>query len=136
MLKKLADIAEAYSLGEIYVFGSRAAEIAAYLRGESTGFSYPDSDVDIGLQPRRGHRLTARDKARLMIELEDLLGVRRMDLVSIPEAPPFLALDIIRGELIFSADPDEQAEHELYVLRRAGDLVHYERQQRNQILSV
>ena len=45
----------------------------------------------------------------------------------LPEASPFLALDVIKGELIYCNDPDLQAEDELYVLRRAGDLAYYEK---------
>lgn len=43
----------------------------------------------------------------------------------IPGAAPFLALDIIRGDLLYSRNQDEQVEFELYVLRRAGDLVNF-----------
>src|SRR5690606_41163263 len=32
------------------------------------------------------------------------------------------AIDVIRGELLYSSNPLAQAEHELYVLRRAADL--------------
>jgi len=50
------------------------------------------------------------------------LKVGRVDLVVLPEAPPFLAVEIIRGELLFSEDLGKQAEDELYILRRAADL--------------
>ena len=71
---------------------------------------------------------SVQDRVRLSIELEDLLGVNRVDLVVLPEADPFLALDIIRGELLYCEDEDAQAEDELYVLRRAGDLAPLERE--------
>jgi hypothetical protein len=66
--------------------------------------------------------------------LEDFFQVKRVDLVILSEAPPFLALDIIKGELIYCSDPHRQAEDELYVLRRAGDLAYYERKRRQQII--
>jgi hypothetical protein len=79
--------------------------------------------------------MTAQERVRLALELEDLLGVGRVDLVVLPEADPFLALDVIRGEVLYCADPDAQAEHELYVLRRAGDLAHYARDRWQNILA-
>jgi hypothetical protein len=44
-----------------------------------------------------------------MAELEDLLEVNRVDLVILPEADPFLALEVIRGELLYSEELDRQA---------------------------
>ena len=39
-----------------------------------------------------------------------------------------------RGELLFCADATDQAEYELYVLRRAGDLLPFEHERRDLIL--
>jgi hypothetical protein len=122
MIDKLKTIAKKYNLAAVYAFGSRSAEISSRIRGEPFDSHFLGSDVDIGVQPAEGHKLTV------------ILQVPRIDLVVIPEAGPFLALDIMQGELVYSKDLDEQAEHELYVLRRAGDLAYYERQRRNQIL--
>ena len=133
---ELKAIGHRYKIAALYVFGSRAEEIARRVRGQAVSSRYPDSDVDVGIQPATGHRLSARDRVRLSIELEDLLGVNRVDLVVLPEADPFLALDIIRGELLYCEDEDTQAENELYVLRRAGDLAYYERDRHRQILGV
>jgi SNF2 family DNA or RNA helicase len=57
------------------------------------------------------------------------------DVVVLDEANPFLALDVIRGELLYCEDADEQAEYDLYVLRRATDLEPFERQRIRQILT-
>lgn len=70
----------------------------------------------------------------MAIKLEDLLEVNRVDLVVLQEAEPFLALDVIRGEIIYCSDPLSQAEYELYVLRRAADLAPFERQRRQMVL--
>lgn len=125
---ELMAIGHRYKIAALYVFGSRAKEIAGWMRGQVVSSRYPDSDVDIGVQPATGHRPSAQDRVRLSIELEDLLGVNRVDLVVLSEADPFLALDIIRGELLYCEDEDAQAEDELYVLRRAGDLAPLERE--------
>lgn len=92
------------------------------------------SDIDIGILPHAGVIFTARDRVNLAIALEDLLDAPRVDIVLLPEAEPFLALDIIRGELLYTDDPDLQSEYELYVLRRAGDLLPFKLQRMKSIL--
>lgn len=47
----------------------------------------------------------------------------RVDLVCLPEADPFLAANVIRGERLYARDEYEADEYDLYVLRRAGDLI-------------
>jgi uncharacterized protein len=93
------------------------------------------SDVDIGVLPKQGCSLHPQAKVRLMAEMEDLLGVGRVDLVSLPEAPPFLAVEIVRGELLYDVNPDRSAEYELFVLRRAGDLAPFERERVRDVLA-
>lgn len=130
----LAGIAQRFGLAAIYAFGSRAQEVAGRARG--TGLPAASSDVDIGVQPLPGRGLSARDRVRLATQLEELLGTARVDLVVLSEAEPFLALNVIQGELLYCLDPDAQAEEELYILRRAGDLAPYERERRRLILGL
>ncbi len=134
MIDQIKFIAGKYGLSIIYAFGSRASEIAAGIIDGHIRTRDSDSDVDIGVQPERGRRLSVSQKVRLTIDLEEVFQTHRVDLVVISEAGPFMALDIIRGEILFCRDPDEQAEQELYILRRAGDLAHFERERRDQIL--
>ena len=136
MEEELKQISDRYGISTIYVFGSRAKEIVSRLRGEEAFPSYPQSDVDIGIQLNRGRLLSAQDKIQLTIELEDLFSASRVDLLVLSEVKPFLALDIIRGELLYCRDLDEQARDELYILRRAGDLAHFERERMRQTLGV
>jgi hypothetical protein len=75
------------------------------------------------------------DKIHLATNLEDLLDVDRVDLVVLPEAKPYLALDIVRGESLCVTDADEEARFQLYVLRRAADLAPHERERRRMILA-
>ncbi len=131
----LREIGARYSLAAIYVFGSRAAEVARRFAGDDSPPVSPESDVDIGVQPASGLRLTARDRVRLTEEIENLFGVRTVDLIILPEADPFLALDVIRGELLYCTDKDAQAEEELYILRRAADLAPFARERWKQILT-
>ncbi len=132
--EKLSKLARAYCLADLYVFGSRAAEIAAMIiKGEALPPAI-SSDVDIGIRPQEGVRPSLQDLVNLSIELEDLFGVNRIDLVLLPEADPFLALDVIRGELLYTNDPLDQARYELFVLRRAGDLLPWKRERIDMIL--
>jgi predicted nucleotidyltransferase len=133
--KALADLCRDYGLQALYVFGSRGEEMRAVTRGEEPTAVKRSSDVDIGVLPRRGHRLDARSKVRLVAALEDLLEAPRVDLVVLPEAGAFLALEVVRGELLVDLSPDETARYELYVLRRAADLLPYEQQRRAAILT-
>ena len=135
LVDELKAVGARYGLAALYAFGSRATEVANRIRGQAVASEIPGSDVDIGVQLAPGQRLTGRDRVRLSVELEDLLAAKRVDLVVLAEADPFLALDVIRGELLYCADPDYQAEDELYILRRAGDLAHYARERWQQILA-
>jgi hypothetical protein len=60
------------------------------------------------------------------MDLEEIFELPRADLVVLNDADPFIALEAVRGELLFCADLDQQAEEELFILRRAGDLEPFE----------
>jgi predicted nucleotidyltransferase len=132
--RELEAIAQRYKVDDLYVFGSRAKEIAGRLRGQAATVENTQSDLDVGVKPAAGHLASPKDRVQLMIELEDLFDVSRVDLVILPEADPFLAVNVIRGELLYCADRHAQAEYELYLLRRAGDLVPLERERMALIL--
>jgi predicted nucleotidyltransferase len=134
LLDDVTQIARRYHVDSLYVFGSRAAEISARVRGQGAICEHPQSDIDIAIQPDRNHHLSAQERVRLTSALEDLFDVGRVDLVLLPEANPFLAVEAIRGELLVCCDFDAQAEDELYILRRAGDLAPFERQRWEQLI--
>jgi len=130
----LARIAQHHGLAEIYVFGSRAEDFTS----EAGRLASPvagSADVDIAVRPARGRQLAPEDRVELTLALERALGVSRVDLVVLTDAGAFLALGAIRGNLLFCADPVDQAEYELYVLRRAGDLAPFERERQRIVLS-
>lgn len=130
----LAMTCERFFLAAMYAFGSRSREAGAWIRGQTSGMAQRASDLDIGVLPRPGVRLSARDKVDLAIVLEDLFGVGRVDLVVLPEAPPFLASKIIQGERLYAMDEDDADEYDLYVLRRAGDLLPFHRERTRLVL--
>jgi predicted nucleotidyltransferase len=103
-----------------YLFGSRAA-----------GNARPDSDFDLGVLYDTPQPLATT--LALEDELEHALATA-VDLVDAARAKPYLALDIVRGERIFCRDADETDRFDLYVLRRAGDLLPHERARRSMLL--
>ena len=134
MEQKLSGICRKYNIRDLYVFGSRAAEISAMVCNQPAPARRPESDVDIGVLPASINEWDPEKKVDLAIELQDLFGVGRIDLVFLPEADAFVAVDIIRGELLFTSDPDQQARYELFVLRRAGDLLPFKKARTRMIL--
>jgi uncharacterized protein len=86
------------------------------------------ADVDVGVKPLPGVSFTLDNKVSLAMALEDLLDVPRVDLIYLPDADPFLAANVIRGERVYSQDDYRADEYDLYILRRAGDLAYHERQ--------
>ena len=135
LVSDLALLAGRFGLRDIYVFGSRAEEIAARSEGRVSSEDAGASDADIAVEPLPGSRLDAHERVRLAQELEDLLGVPRVDLVVLSEARPILALDVVRGALLYTSDPLAQAEQELYILRRAGDLLPLQRDRVKEVLT-
>jgi predicted nucleotidyltransferase len=122
---EIEDALRAFAAGDprilaLYLFGSRG-------RQEAT----EESDVDVGVLFRQ------KESLRELLLLEDALERRLghpVDLVDAGTASAFLALDIIRGERVFCAEPDRCDEFELYVMRRAGDLAPFERERRRLLL--
>lgn len=132
--KKIAEICRKYNISDLYAFGSRSEEIAGLVSGRQASLEPGASDVDLGVLPAETAEWSPEKRVRLSMELEDLFQVDRVDLVLLPEAEPYLALDIIRGDLLYTADPDQQARYELFVLRRAGDLMPFKRERIRMIL--
>lgn len=124
-MEALSRLCEQFEVEILYVFGSRAQEALRFVL-EGQAIPSDARDLDIGALPRRP--LSVRQKVALALALEDLFDVSRVDLVILPEADPFLAANIVRGERIYVRDPHQADEYELYILRRAGDLIPLERE--------
>lgn len=132
--REVAEICRKYNISDLYVFGSRSEEIEGLVSGRRPSADQSGSDVDVGVLPSEMAEWSPEKRVELSMELEDLFQVGKVDLVLLPEAEPYLALDIIRGALLFTRDPDQQARYELYVLRRAGDLMPFKRERLRMIL--
>ena len=105
----------------LYAFGSR-----------HDGEANPDADLDLGVL------YTARQRLEATLRLEEVLdraSPHRVDLIDVSRASPYLALAVVRGARLYTRDPLETDLFELYVLRRAGDLLPFERERRALLLS-
>jgi predicted nucleotidyltransferase len=130
----LAQLCRQFQVAILYVFGSRAGEIKAWLEGGRPELAAGPSDVDVGVKLAHGAILSVYDKVRLAQALEDMSGVSRVDLVCLEEADPFLAANVVRGERLYAESRYQADEYDLYVLRRAGDLAPLERERMALIL--
>ena len=126
--KHLAAICREFSIAIVYAFGSRAKEAYSWIRNETEKMRASCSDLDIGVLPMPGVKASPKQKVELCSRLEDFFGVSRVDLVFLPEAPPFLASRIIQGQRLYAADEYQADEYDLYILRRAGDLMPFHRE--------
>lgn len=132
---RIAGIAARFGIDVLYAFGSRAREALASVEGRGAFAANGVSDLDVAALPAPGQAWTAADRALITASLEDVFPAPRVDLVVLPEAPPYLALTAVSGELLFARDPVREANYQLYVLRRAGDLAPFERERRAQLLA-
>jgi len=127
-IETIENLCKEYGIDILYVFGSRSRELADFLFKDGSTLSPGPSDVDMGVKLIHRRTLTVKEKVLLAIRLEDLFGVNRVDLAILSDADPFLAANIVRGERLFFRNEDEADEYELYILRRAGDLIPLERE--------
>jgi len=127
-LSSLQSLCQLYDIAIHYAFGSRGREALEWLQGKREALSPELSDLDLGGKPRPGVTFPVQRTVELALALEDLFGISRVDLVFLPQADPFLAVNIIRGERLYAADPHTADEYDLYILRRAGDCAFLERE--------
>jgi len=130
--EQIKDIASQYGLQIIYAFGSRAKEALDMVEGSIGQVSSKPSDLDIGVKPEKP--LTVEEKVKIAILFEDLFDVSRVDLIVLPEAPVFLALEIVTGEVLYRQDSTYEAEYQLYIMRVAADLLPYEQLKQRMIM--
>jgi predicted nucleotidyltransferase len=130
--EQIRDIASRYGLQIIYVFGSRAREASDLVENRIDHLPSTLADLDIGVKPEKP--LTVEEKVQIAILFEDLFDVPRVDLIVLPDAPIFLALEIVTGEILYMQDSNHEAEYQLYIMRMAADLLPYERMKQRMIM--
>lgn len=134
MKKKITEIASMYRLQIIYTFGSRAKEALDMVEGRISHLSSAPSDLDIGVKPEKP--LTVEEKVEIAMFFEDLFDLQRVDVVVLPEASILLALQIVTGEILYRQDQTYEAEYQLYIMRRAAELLPFERLKQKMIMGI
>jgi uncharacterized protein len=132
----LKEFAGRYNFSFLNSFGSKSLEVRDFISGKINIIEKNGSDIDIGVYYKNRYKPSIKEKTKLTLELEEFFNINKVDLIDLSEAKTFLALDIIKGELLYCDDPDTQSEFELYILRKAGDLAFFERERRNMIMGV
>jgi hypothetical protein len=130
--RRIKNFARRNGLEIIYAFGSRAKEIRSRIEGKKQRSMHPQSDLDLGIKPVRP--LSVKEKVRIALFFEDLFQVPRVDVVSLPEALSGLGGEIVSGELLYAANDKSEADCQLYYLRRAADLLPFERERARMVL--
>ena len=130
--ERIKDIANKYNLQLVYAFGSRAKQALKLVEGKIKNLPPGTSDLDIGIKSEKN--LSIDEKVEITQEFEDLFKVPKVDLVILQDAPVFLALEIVTGELLYAKDSTFEAEYQLYIMRRAAELLPYERMRQKMIL--
>ena len=122
---QLHDICAEYGLLSIYLFGSRTGDGALRIRGKVVDGA--GSDLDVGVFGRGGVVAAAR-LGGLQAALEDLFAPLRVDLVPLDRVDPLFQFAAIQGERVAASDSTTADERELEVMRRAADLLPFQRQ--------
>jgi predicted nucleotidyltransferase len=123
----LEQICRQFGISMLYAFGSQAKRLQGWIEGNEDHLS-SSSDVDIGVKGAQGKNFPVSEKVSLTLTLEDFFKCQRVELIFLNEADPFLAAEIIRGERLFASNEHEADEYDLYILRRAGDLIPLEQE--------
>ena len=107
----------------------------AYLFGSQVdGTIGPMSDIDLAILFEDGED-TLEARSKMAHELGKELGIERIDIVSLREAPVELAYGIIsQGICIYQRDDAQRVEFEVHILSRYGDYLPVLRSQRREIL--
>ena len=128
----IGNLATRFGLDLIYAFGSRATEALDCVQGGNAAMAAGGSDLDVAVLARTTLDIDA--KVAVSQKLEELFGVGRVDLVDLADAPVSLALDAVSGELLYAADPDQEARFQLLVLRKAADLAPFQKEREKTVL--
>lgn len=124
-MNELHEICREFELLSVYLFGSRADDGLRLLRGEPV--SAKGSDLDVGVFSASRH-VEARLLGELQIALEELFEPLRVDLVPLDRVDPLFQFRAIDGHRIATSDSTATDERELEVMRRAADLLPFQRQ--------
>jgi predicted nucleotidyltransferase len=124
-MRRLEEICADFGLLAVYLFGSRAADGIRRIGSEQVATG--GSDLDVGVFGRRG-AIDARRLGTLQVALEELFSPLRVDLVPLDRVDALFQYAAVRGERVAAPDSTAADEKELDVMRRAADLLPFQRE--------
>jgi predicted nucleotidyltransferase len=109
----------------VYLFGSRADDGLRRLRGQQVEGAGSDLDAGVFFESRD---FDVDRLARLQVALEEVFDPLRVDLVPLDRVDPLFQFRAIDGHRIAATNATAANERELEVMRRAADLLPFQRQ--------
>ena len=85
---EMSRLCQDFGLHTMYLFGSRAGEVFAWMTAPAGPLQPSSSDIDVGVRPLHPGQMDIRDKVSLAQALEALFQEQRIDLVLLDEADP------------------------------------------------
>lgn len=122
---RLRDICDEYGVLAVYLFGSRAGDGVRRLGGGEV--STRGSDLDVGVFGISGSVATDR-LGTLQVLLEEVFSPLRVDLVPLDRVDPLFQFGAISGQRVVASNRRAADEKELEVMRRAADLLPFQRE--------
>lgn len=129
----LDEVSRRFELLAVYLFGSRADEGYRRLGGEPVAVSGSDLDVGVFFQ---GGRVDVARLGALQAALEDVFAPLRVDLVPLDRVDPLFQFAAVDGVRVAAPDSTAADAHELLVMRRAADLLPFQRELENERFGV
>lgn len=120
----LDKICEDYGLLAVYLFGSRADHGLAFLRDEAVEDAGSDLDVGVVFRDRE---VPVMQLGPLQADLDRLFMPFRVDLVPLQKVDALFQFEAIEGHRVAAPDLVEADYFELYVMRRAAELLPIQR---------
>lgn len=132
-MKRLDAICREFDLLSVYLFGSRADDGLRRFHGDVVDRRSSDLDVGVFFVSRNP------DPGRLgelQVALEAAFAPLRVDLVPLDRVDPLFQFRAIDGHRIAATDSTAADERELEVMRRAADLLPFQRQIERDVFGV
>jgi predicted nucleotidyltransferase len=124
-MSRLNDICRDHGLLSVYLFGSRADDGLRRFHGDVVNRQGSDLDVGVFFVSRNPDAVRLGE---LQVALEEVFAPLRVDLVLLDRVDPLFQFRAIDGHRIATSDSTATDERELEVMRRAADLLPFQRQ--------
>ena len=124
-MKRLNDICRDFDLLSVYLFGSRADDGLRVLHGDVVDAQGSDLDIGVFFVSRN---LDVGHLGELQVAFEEVFEPLRVDLVPLDRVDPLFQFRAIDGHRVAVTDSTAADERELEVMRRAADLLPFQRQ--------